>query len=77
MDLKLTTRSQEALSSAVRRATSGGHPQVEPAHLLEALLTQPDGVATALLKAVGADPAALRTSTERALGAMPLSLIHI
>ncbi|MBK6870287.1 MAG: ATP-dependent chaperone ClpB [Kineosporiaceae bacterium] len=71
MDLKLTTRSQEALSSAVRRATSGGHPQVEPAHLLEALLAQPDGVATALLKAVGADPAALRTSTERALGAMP------
>jgi len=71
MDLKLTTRSQEALSTAVRRATTDGHPQVEPAHLLDALLGQTDGVAPALLAAVGADTGVLRRAVDRALQAMP------
>ena len=31
MDLKLTTRSQEAMSAAVRTASTDGHAQVEPA----------------------------------------------
>src|SRR6185295_12162327 len=53
MDLKLTTRSQEAMAEAVRRASTDGHPQVEPAHLLAALLGQVDGVAPALLRAAG------------------------
>jgi ATP-dependent Clp protease ATP-binding subunit ClpB len=71
MDLKLTTRSQEAMASAVRRASTDGHPQVEPAHLLAALLQQRDGVAPAVLKAVGADVAGLAAETERALRALP------
>ncbi len=71
MDLKLTTRSQDVLSAAVRRATSGEHPQVEPAHLLDALLGQTDGVAPALLKAVGADASAVRRAVDRALKALP------
>ena len=50
MDLKLTTRAQEAMAAAVRRAATDGHPQVEPAHLLAALLQQTDGVAPALLR---------------------------
>ena len=41
MDLKLTTRAQEAMSVAIRRAATDGHPQVEPAHLLDALLADP------------------------------------
>ena len=64
MDLKLTTRTQEAMAAAVRRAATDGHPQVEPAHLLAALLDQPDGVAPALLAAVGADAAAVRAAAE-------------
>ncbi|MCE0534292.1 ATP-dependent chaperone ClpB [Kineosporia rhizophila] len=71
MDLKLTTRSQEAMASAVRRAATDGAPQVEPAHLLGALLEQPDGVAPALLQAVGADPQALRRANATALEALP------
>ncbi|MBI4942295.1 MAG: ATP-dependent chaperone ClpB [Actinobacteria bacterium] len=71
MDLKLTTRSQEALTAAVRRASTDGHPQVEPAHLLDARLAQSDGVAPALLGAVGADLAALRRTADRALAALP------
>jgi ATP-dependent Clp protease ATP-binding subunit ClpB len=71
MDLKLTTRSQEAMASAIQRAATDGAPQVEPAHLLAALLAQGDGVAPALLQAIGVDLAALRRSTEAALAALP------
>jgi ATP-dependent Clp protease ATP-binding subunit ClpB len=71
MDLKLTTRSQEAMTSAIQRAATDGAPQVEPAHLLAALLAQGDGVAPALLRTVGVDLAALRRSTEAALAALP------
>jgi len=71
MDLKLTTRTQEAMAAAVRRAATDGHPQVEPAHLLSALLEQTDGVAPALLAATGADVAAIRSAADRALTALP------
>ena len=71
MDLKLTTRSQEAMASAIQRAATDGAPQVEPAHLLAALLAQGDGVAPALLQAIGVDLGALRRSTEAALAALP------
>ena len=71
MDLKLTTRSQEAMAAAVRGAASAGHPQVEPAHLLAALLDQSDGVSPALLRAVGADPQVLAAAAGRALAALP------
>ena len=71
MDLKLTTRTQEAMAAAVRRAATDGHPQVEPAHLLAALLEQTDGVAPALLAAAGADVGALKTAADRSLAALP------
>ena len=55
MDDKLTRKSQEALSAAVRQAASDGNPQVEPVHLFVALLAQADGTARPLLEAAGAD----------------------
>jgi ATP-dependent Clp protease ATP-binding subunit ClpB len=55
MDYKLTRKSQEALSAAIRQAASDGNPQVEPVHLLVALLNQADGTAQPLLEAAGAD----------------------
>jgi ATP-dependent Clp protease ATP-binding subunit ClpB len=55
MDDKLTRKSQEALSAAIRRAASDGNPQVEPVHLLAALLEQADGTARPLLEAAGAN----------------------
>jgi ATP-dependent Clp protease ATP-binding subunit ClpB len=71
MDLKLTTRSQEAMAAAVRTASTDGHPQVEPAHLLAALLDQRDGVAPAVLRAVGVDVPQLVAATTRTLAALP------
>ena len=58
MELKLTTKSQEALAAAVQAATAAGNPHVEPAHLLAALVAQPGGVPAGLLEAVGVPPPA-------------------
>ncbi|MCI2240465.1 ATP-dependent chaperone ClpB [Paenibacillus sp. TRM 82003] len=71
MDLKLTTRAQEALADAVGRATSAGHAQVEPLHVLAALVAQENGVAGALLDAVGADRALLTRRVDGALASLP------
>ena len=40
---KLTIKSQEALGEAQSRASARGHSLIEPAHLLGALLGQPEG----------------------------------
>jgi ATP-dependent Clp protease ATP-binding subunit ClpB len=71
MDYKLTNKSQDAVSVAVRRAATEGSPQVEPAHLLAALLAQQDGTTVPLLEAVGADPAVVRRRTEELVEKLP------
>ncbi len=71
MDDKLTRKSQEALSTAVRRASADGSPQVEPLHLLAALLEQADGTTGPLLRAVGADPALVAKQVEERLAQLP------
>lgn len=73
MDTKFTTKSQEALSASAMNASTAGNPQVEPAHLLKALMDQRDGVAVALLAAtgVGADSVSVKASS--AIKAMPAS----
>src|ERR1700742_2172056 len=71
MDDKLTRKSQDALSSAVRRAAADGNPQVDPLHLLVALIAQGGGTTTPLLRAVGADPATVAKNAESQLGRLP------
>ncbi|MDC7121928.1 ATP-dependent chaperone ClpB [Cellulomonas fimi] len=73
MDAKFTTRSQEALGDAIQQASAAGNPQLEPAHVLNALLQQEGGVANALLDAVGADRAALGRSVRSTLVGLPSS----
>lgn len=68
---KLTTKSQEALAAAISAASQAGNPQVEPLHLLDALLEQQGGVAVALLDAMGIDRAAVASRTKAALTALP------
>ncbi|MFI6575615.1 ATP-dependent chaperone ClpB [Nocardiopsis sp. NPDC050513] len=71
MNYKLTKKSQEALSVAVRRATADGSPEVDPLHLLAALLDQAEGVTRPLLKEVGANPDTLKDRVEAAIDALP------
>ena len=71
MEYKLTTKSQEALSGAVRLAADRGNPDVDPAHLASALLAQADGTATPLLRAVGVDPAVIRREVDLLIARLP------
>ena len=68
---KLTTKSQDALSGAVRQAASSGNPSVEPVHLLMTLLADTEGTAGALLDAVGADRAAVQKAATEAAARLP------
>jgi ATP-dependent Clp protease ATP-binding subunit ClpB len=71
VETRLTTRSQEALSDAVRRTAAQGNPHVEPAHLLAALVAQADGTARPLLEAVGADPVQVQRGVEGVIAGLP------
>ncbi|MFZ0190386.1 MAG: Clp protease N-terminal domain-containing protein, partial [Streptosporangiaceae bacterium] len=70
-DDKLTHKSQDALSTAVRRAAADGSPQVEALHLLAALVEQADGTTAPLLRAVGADPALIAKQAAERLDRLP------
>ncbi|MDX6297199.1 MAG: ATP-dependent Clp protease ATP-binding subunit ClpB [Nocardioidaceae bacterium] len=68
---RFTHRSQEAIGAAIQLATSAGNPAVEPAHLLSALLSQPDGIAGSLLKAAGVAPDEVAEETTNLLRKLP------
>src|SRR5918996_4662115 len=72
MDLnKLTLKSQEALATAQTLAQGRNHQQVEPAHVLGALLAQPEGVVFPLLQKLEASPRSLSNRLEAVLERLP------
>jgi ATP-dependent Clp protease ATP-binding subunit ClpB len=50
---KLTVKSQEAVQRAQSLASEKGHPEIDPLHLLAALLDEEDGVARPILEKIG------------------------
>lgn len=68
---KLTTKSSEALAAAQRMAAENGNPQLEPLHLLVALVEPSDAIARPLLEAVGADPQVVQTDAQLKIGRLP------
>ena len=71
MEQKFTTMAQEAISDAVQSAAAAGNAQIETLHVMDALLRQEQGVARALIEAVGADPRAIGAAVRNALVALP------
>src|SRR5205085_2825509 len=72
MDLnKLTLKSQSALQAAQELARDRNHQTVEPAHVVFALLSDPDGVVFPLLQKLGLSPRALRDRVEELLDRIP------
>ncbi len=67
---KLTTAFQQALQDAQSAAAARDNPYIEPAHLLAAMLQQPDGPKS-LLDRAGADTAALGVAMETAIRNLP------
>jgi len=68
---KLTIKSQEALAEAQSNASSRGHSEIQPAHLLRALLAQPEGSTVPVLQKLGVSIERLQGDLERVLGALP------
>jgi len=72
MDLnKFTQKAQEAILSAQQIAQDLNHQAIEPAHLLLALLQQPDGVAPAIITRVAGSTIALREELRQELENRP------
>jgi ATP-dependent Clp protease ATP-binding subunit ClpB len=68
---KLTIRAREAVAEAQRQAGRRNHQQVEPEHVLAALLADPEGVIYPLLHRLGTSPATLRDRLEDRLRRIP------
>ncbi len=68
---KFTVKAQEAVQKAMELAASHNHQGIEPPHLLEAFLSDPDSVAVSILRRIGANLDRLRKQTETALEGLP------
>ncbi|MBN1568405.1 MAG: ATP-dependent chaperone ClpB [Acidobacteria bacterium] len=68
---RFTIKVQEALQVAQRRAESLKSAQLEPEHLLEALLWQEDGIVAPLLKKLGISIDTLRSELDRHFSSQP------
>jgi ATP-dependent Clp protease ATP-binding subunit ClpB len=68
---KLTVKAQEALQGAQEIAAKASQQQVEPVHLLAALLAQSDGLVAPLLAKLGASPEAISADVRREIDRLP------
>ena len=68
---KFTLRAQEAIQSAIELAERNTHQQVEPEHLLVALLEQPEGIVRPILGKLGANVAVVLNDAQAAVARFP------
>jgi ATP-dependent Clp protease ATP-binding subunit ClpB len=68
---KLTARSRDAVSAAMRTALTAGNPSTEPVHLLHALFLSPDNTVAPLLAGAGVDPAVVQAAAQGAITKLP------
>jgi ATP-dependent Clp protease ATP-binding subunit ClpB len=68
---RMTTKSREAFQDAIDRASRFGNPELQPEHLLAAMLDQDGGVAAPLLQKAGADLPGLLEDVSKAVEAFP------
>ena len=68
---KWAVTAQEALHAAVGIATDASASQVQPVHLLKALLSSGERNLSAIIERVGADPAAIEAQVDQAIERQP------
>ena len=68
---KYTEKAREAVAAAVELAGGLNHPQIEPEHLLAALVEQKDGIVPELLRKMSLDPAAISRDARALLKNQP------
>jgi ATP-dependent Clp protease ATP-binding subunit ClpB len=68
---KFTIKAQEAVAEAQRIALEYNHQQIEPEHVLKALMSDPDGVVSATIRKFGIPSDQLRNKLEEAIKSLP------
>jgi ATP-dependent Clp protease ATP-binding subunit ClpB len=68
---KYTEKAQEAVLTAQRLASESSHAQIEPEHLLVALVEQREGVVPEVLRKIGVDPAQIARGGRELLAKIP------
>ncbi len=68
---KFTLRGQEAIQSAIELAERNQHQQVEPEHLLVAMLETPEGIVRPILGKLGVNVAVVLNDTQAAVARFP------
>jgi ATP-dependent Clp protease ATP-binding subunit ClpB len=68
---KFTIKAQEALQGTQEVAGRFGNQQLEPVHLLQALLEQSEGIVPAILERLGGTPSAVAQEVEKAIERLP------
>jgi ATP-dependent Clp protease ATP-binding subunit ClpA len=68
---KFTIKSQELIQNAQSLAASKNHQQIEPEHLLAAMLSETDGIASTILRKLGVSPGEVLQKTGAALSKHP------
>jgi len=69
-----TNRTREAFSAATTQATAAGQAEITPTHVLAAILAQPEGIATPVLRSLGVDPTSLARQFAERLATLPRSV---
>jgi len=68
---KFTLKSQEAIQAAQQHAVNNSQQEIRPAHLVKAILEQPEGVVVPVLKKMDIDPSLVLMDTNNAITAIP------
>ncbi|HZG52177.1 MAG TPA: ATP-dependent chaperone ClpB [Pyrinomonadaceae bacterium] len=68
---RFTLRGQEAIQTAIEQAERNQHQQVEPEHLLVAMLEQPEGIVRPLLGKLGANLQVVLNDANAAINRLP------
>jgi ATP-dependent Clp protease ATP-binding subunit ClpB len=68
---KFTIKSQELIQNAQDLASRQKNPQLEPEHLLSAMLTETEGIAGAILQKMGVAPGQVVSEITRAVERLP------
>jgi ATP-dependent Clp protease ATP-binding subunit ClpB len=68
---RYTEKAREAVAAAIELARQGNNPQIEPEHLLVAIIEQREGIVPGLLRKMNADPAHVARAARELLAKIP------
>ncbi len=68
---KFTLKSQEAIQAAHTFAQDKGNQELQPEHLLKAILEQPEGVVVPVLQKMGIEPSVVLSATNQLIDKLP------